>query len=875
MYKILLLLFPRDMRAEFGAEMEELFRAHRSRLRGLQAARFWLALTKDALVHGIGARLDRPRSSQMLRQRWLMDIFVHDLRYALRALRRQPVTTATMLLTLALGIGFNTAVFSVVNTVLLRPLPYPDPERLVLIFEKRPAEGAMENPVAPADFLDWARLNQSFTSIGAYSQGTGDLTGAGDPVQLQMGAVTGGWFDVFGTHALVGRTLTAGDDLAGSSRVVVLSHALWRQRFGSDSAIVGRTITVNDVPREVIGVMPPDFEPPTPDADLWAPLVLQTGTEPPSRTSHYLSVYARLKPGVTFEAARSGLDALGQQLEAQHQNESRGHGAEVVRLADYVVKPVRAGLLVAAAAVGFVLLIGCTNVANILLARAATRRREQAVRAAIGASRLRLMRQALTESVVLAAAGGVIGLGVAYAVLQVLVSYTPPELRGVGLERATVDGSALGFTFALCVMTGMLAGMLPAWLAAGEDPNQSLRQSGRSSGGPRKRVRRALVVSEVALTCLLLIGAALLMRSFERVLSQPLGFETANRIATTVTLPRTRYSDAEALRRAVSQIEEQLRAIPGVHAVGATSMLPLTPADARRGITIEGYTGQEADPPTRAHLRPVTPQYFQTMGIRIMAGRPFAPTDNARAPHVVVVNETMAHRYWPSSSAIGKRIRFGEEPWRDVIGVVGDVRHWGLDQPANPELYMPYEQFQFGTMTFVLQTAAAAEVVLPRVAEAVQSVDPHLPIGTAQTLDEVASHAVSSRRWSAMLIGTFALLALVLAAVGIYGVMAQLVTSGQTEIGIRLSLGAKPLRILSGVLGESLLHTASGLGLGIALSLPLMRGVRSLLYEVQPTDLPTIVVVAVVLLVVGGAAGLVPALRAMRIDPVRALRSDQ
>ncbi len=805
-----------------------------------------------------------------------MDLLSHDLRYAFRLLLKQPAVTGMMLLTLGLGIGANTAVFSVIHAVLLRALPYPEPDQLAMVYEKRAAEGVMNNSVSPADYLDWARLNQSFSSIASYNEGTADLTGAGEPVQLARGSVTAAFFDVLGVRAAHGRTFAPGEDTLGRHRVAVLGHAIWQQRFGGDPSVVGKSIMLNGVPHDVIGVLPQDFESPTAPMDLWVPMPLQTDAEPPPRASHFLSVYARMKPGVRLEAARSEMDTIGKQLEAQYPNESRGHGAHVVALRDEIVGPVRRGLIVLATAVTFVLLIACTNVANLLLARSASRRRELAIRAAVGAARSRLLRQSLTESVVLALASGVLGLGVAYLLLQLLVAQTPPALRGVGLDRAALDLTVLGFTLAVCVLTGVVAGLLPAWLVSREDPNQPLRETGRAPASLRKSIRLSLVVAEVSLTSLLLVGAGLLLRSFERVLSQPAGIETDNRLTATVTMPRTRYPDADALRRGRVEIETRLRSMPGVDGVGATPFLPLTPQDARGGVTIEGYQRGETDPPTRAHLRNVTPGYFDAIGIRLAQGRSFTDRDTATAPPIVVINETMAHRYWPAQSPLGRRVRFNgdNEAWREVVGVIKDVRHWGLDRDVNPEMYLPFEQQPSPTLTFVVHAGIPPTALIPEITRLVHEVDANLPLGATRTMDEVAARSVAARQWSALLLGLFALLALALAGVGIYGVMAQLVSTRTGEIGIRLTLGARPGEVLRQIVGEGVLYTLAGVSLGLAVSLAAMRGLQALLFEVRPTDPLTLGLVAITLVLVAAAACLGPALRAMRIDPVQALRYD-
>jgi putative ABC transport system permease protein len=476
---------------------------------------------------------------------------------------------------------------------------------------------------------------------------------------------------------------------------------------------------------------------------------------------------------------------------------------------------------------------------------------------------------------VLAVVSGALGLLVAALLLQVLVTQTPPALRGLGLERASLDPTVLGFTLLLCIAAGLMAGLLPAWLHSGDDPGEPLREAGRSPAGLRKSVRFALIVAEVSLTSLLLVGAGLMLRSFERVLSQPPGLEIENRMTALVTLPRSRYPDADSYRRARREIESRLRGIPGVAAVGATDRLPLSGADSRGGITVEGYQRSEGEAPVRAHIRVVTPDYFRAMGITLAEGRAFSDEDGASALSAAVINETMAKRYWPGTSPIGKRVRFNapDAPWRHVVGVIRDVRHWGLDREVNPEIYMPHDQQPTPVLNFVLHaTVSNAATLAPEVQRLVLDVDPNLPLGATRTMEEVAARSVAARRWSAVLLGAFALLALALAAVGIYGVMTHLVASRTGEIGIRLTLGARPAELLRQTLGEGLLYTASGLALGLVLSLALMRGLQGLLYEVAPADPLTMGAVILTLLAVAATACLGPARRAMRIDPVQALR---
>ena len=805
-----------------------------------------------------------------------MDTLRHDLRQAVRLLFRQPGISATVLLTLALGIGANTAVFSVVNAVLLRPLPYPESERLVMVGEKRPAEGRVNGPVSPADFLDWATMQSSFTSIAGFSETTVDLTGIGDPVQLPAAGVTATFFDVFGIRALHGRTFADGEDILGRHRVVVLSHGLWLERFGGDPSVVGRTVMVNGLPQEVIGVLPREFEFPGQTPEMWAPLVLRGGQDAPGRANHYMNVYARLKPDVSLEGARVDMDRVGSALERSYPETNEGHGANVVSLREEIVGPARLGLVVVMAAVGFLLLIACTNVANVMLARAVSRRRELAIRSAVGASRSRLLRQTLTESLLFAGLGGLAGLLVAWGTLRVLLSETPPLLRGAGLERAQLDIPVLFFTAGICLLTGVIAGVIPAWQASRENSGEALRDGGRSPVALKRGIRFILIATEVALTAMLLVGAGLMVRSFVRVLSQPPGIETANRLTLNLRLPRSRYPDADAIRRARQSLDERLNAIPGVISAGANNNLPLIGSDSRQGVQIEGYERGENDPPTRAHIRIVTPRYLAAAGIALRAGRGFEPRDDARAPLVVVINETMARRYWPGQSAVGKRVSFvgPKEPWREVIGVIGDVRHWGLDVQVNPELYMAHDQQPSAGLSYVLHTAADPMSVATAVAEAIKAVDPLLPVTSVRTMEDVAARSVGVRRWSALLLGMFAILGAVLAAAGIYGVMAHLVTMRTGEIGIRMTLGARPSSVLRQVLREALTHAAIGLAIGLVAAALAMRAAQTLLFEIQASDPVTFAVTVATVLAVAGLAAIIPAVRAMRVDPLTALRAE-
>jgi putative ABC transport system permease protein len=878
-YRLLLLAFPADVRREFGDDMAIMFakQIHETRQRRSSLVRLWMRAIADALVNGGGERFNsggrwRAARGEARRWRWWMQAFQQDVKYAFRVLAKQPGVTFVAILTLALGIGANSAIFSAVNAVLLRPLPYEDPDRLMTVWEKRPAEGVMDNVVSPADYVDWAKMNTSFDGMAAMTTTSADLTGAGEPVRLFAGVVSPVFFDVLRVRMALGRNFQPEESVVGKHRVVVLGHQLWSNRFGRDAAMVGKSISLNGIPHEVVGVLPASFEFPDDSLDLWAPLALEGVSEPLSRASHQFFVYARLRNGLTLEQARADLDRLGKLLEQQYPESNRGHGAWAVPLEERLKTPVRKSLLLLLGAVAFVLLIACVNVANILLAKAAGRRREMAVRAAVGAGRQRLAGQMLTESLVLAILGGAAGLLVAWWGINLLRELTPEGIPILGRSHLRLEPRVVAFTGALSLLTGLLFGFLPAWHLASQDVNTSLKDGGRSPAGVRRGLRLALVVSEIALASLLLVAAGLTLRSFQSVLNLPPGFQTKGSLTGSVTLPAMRYRSDESLLTTFTQIEERLRGLPGVRAVGATNMLPLSGRDGRRGVGIEG---REPTPnvPTRAHPRSVTPDYFHAMGITVVAGRSFSSADGPGAPKVAIVNDTMARRYWPGKSAVGGRIRLvGVEGWIDVVGVVADVKHWGLENPVNPEMYFPLPQSMSRTMTFVVATGGDPASLASGLREIVRNIDPNLPLNGARTMEEVAAVSVAARRGGMILLAVFAGLALVLAAAGIHGVMSHLVALRTPEIGVRMTLGATPANVMGLVLREGTIQALVGLAIGLSGGVLLMRAFQSMLFGVEPADPVTLSVVGIGLLTTAVAACVIPARKAMRVDPVNAVR---
>jgi putative ABC transport system permease protein len=810
-----------------------------------------------------------------------MHALKHDIKHAIRLLVRQPGVSIVAVITLALGIGANTAMFSAVDAILLRPLPYEDPDRLVMVWEKRQAEGVLDNVVAPADFVDWAKMNTVFESMAAFAPSSVDLTGVGEPVRLPAGAVSPAFFHVFKVRPFLGRTFGTEEGTVGRHRVVILGHGLWQRRFGSDAAIVGRKLLFNGVPHEVIGVVPASFEFPDPTIEVWAPLAFEGTDEPLSRAVHNFFVYARMKPGGTVKQARTEMDRVGAVLSQQYPDTNARHGIWVTSLSDQITGPrqrssaqdrgLRNGLLLLLGSVAFVLLIACVNVANLLLARAAGRRREMAVRAALGAGRARLIAQTLTESLVLGLTGGITGMIVAWWGIGTLRQIAPGAGQVAGVTHLGLDWRVLLFTFALSLATGLVFGLLPAWHLARQDVNAALRDAARTTGVGRRRLRLMLVVSEIALASLLLVGAGLTVRSFQSLLRAEPGFDADGVLTSMVVLPDSRYRGEERLAVASEQIEQRLAAIPGVRAAGVTSHLPLSGQDSRRGIIVEGR--ESSGSPTRAHPRSVTPGYFRAMSIRLASGRFFTDVDRAGAPPVAIVNETMARSYWPGQSPIGRRVTFtGTRDAREIVGVIRDVRHWGLGLPVNPEMYVPLAQFPAQAMTFVVSTQGDPSALAGAVREQLRSFDPNLPLSNVRPMTEVAARSVVSHRAAMLLLAIFGGLALVLAAAGIYGVMAHLVALRSSEIGLRMTLGATPSQLMRAVLKEGLLQTVIGLTLGLGAAAIVMRGFQSMLYEISPTDPFTLAAVAMILAATAVAASAIPARRAMRVDPVQALR---
>ncbi len=879
LYRLLLLALPADLRREFGAEMAQLFREQCDALAGrpLERAGFVLAAAGDIMAQGVAARLPRRRGVAVTEgpsvRSLAMSTVRSDIRHAIRLLLRYPAMSMLALTTLALGIGANTAIFSVVDAVLLRQLPYAEPDRLVMVWEKRPAEGVLKNIVSAADFLDWRQRQEPFVAVAAFTSASATLTGQGEPRSLGVAAVSWQFFDLLGVVPAQGRGFLPENEVVGRHRIVLITDSFWRRVFAADQAVVGRKIDLNGNAWEIAGVLPPTFRYRDQSLDLWVPLTLDIPNDPPSRVSHNFEVFGRLKPGVTLEESRVAMDRLGKQLEEEYPQANKGHSAWVTSMREEFVGPVRESLAAIFGAVALVMLIACVNVASLILTRAASRRREMGIRAALGASRLRLVTQSLAESVTLALAGGVLGVGVAFLALQALPLVLPEQVSVVDVGSLRLNLRMLLFAASLSLVTGVLFGLLPALAVSRPDVAEAVNQGGRGAAGVRRRVRRGLVIGEVTLATLALVGGGLVLRSFASLMSQPLGFDAEQRLTPSIVVPPARYPTADQRRILLEDLERRLGALPGVTSIGAVNLLPLSGGDSRTGIGIEGRERKEGDPPTRMHPRIVTPGYFSTMGIRLMRGREFTAADTAGAEPVVIISDASVKRHFPNEDPLGRRVQFGgDNVMRTIVGVVADVRHWGLAQPANPMLYWPQAQASRNFLTFVLKTSGDPVAIASSVRAAVAAMDPLLPAGELRPLDEVVNRSVRAERALMILMGAFGVVGLVLAAIGIYGVMAQLVAVRTHEIGVRMTLGARPRDILSHFLVDGLWQTAVGILLGLAAGAYLMTLAQRLLFGVTPWDPLTLAAVCALLLVTSLAACLIPARRAMRVDPVQAIR---
>jgi putative ABC transport system permease protein len=800
-------------------------------------------------------------------------MIIKDILYGIRSLVRNPAFTAIAIITLSLGIGANTAIFSVVNAVILRPLPFADAERIVWLWDTLP-----QLPTAPTslpEFLDWKEQNRSFEYLAAFQTGNMFLDSGDGTEDVPVGLVTPEMFSLFRVNPIIGRTFTNEETLPGRFRVAVLSYSTWQNRFGSDPNISGRTIQLNGRAYTIIGVMPAGFAFPE-RATLWRPLPIDPATL--DRGPHYLNVVGRLKPDVMLAQAQADMSALAARLSQQHPEKTSGHGVKIVGLADIVVGDIGRALFVLLGAVGFVLLIACANLANLMLARIGGREREIAVRTALGASRLRIVRQLLTESLLLAVAGGGIGLLLASWAVRWFVSLSPNTIPRV--DEISVDPRVAGFTLLVSVATGVLFGLVPALQVSRTDLTDALKESGRTTAGLRKhRLRSALVVSEVALSLVLLVGAGLLIRSFAKLNQVDPGFNPEQVLTMGVSLLPNKYPEDQQVATFYSQILERSATVPGVTSVSATTGLPFSGSDTTDNFTIEGRPAiaKEAEPLTEYWV--VTPRYFQSLGVPLLAGRDFSETDTKQSPNVVVINDEFRRRHFGLENPLGHRLRLqGQE--RDpllIIGVVGDSRNIGLDEQPRAAAYVPFLQDPLSknlarSLTIVARTKSDPAAVAGSLRAVVTSMDKSVPVYSVKPMTEYLRDSLARRRFSMVLLSTFSGVALVLAALGIYGVISYGVIQRTHEMGIRMALGAQRTDVLKLVLRQAMIVVLVGVGIGLLGSWALTRLMKSLLFNVSVTDPLTFAGIAVLMILIALLACLIPAMRATKVDPLVALR---
>jgi predicted permease len=803
---------------------------------------------------------------------------LRDLRIAFRALARRPGFTLIVIATLALGIGANTAIFSVVNTVLLQPLPYPEPDRLVMVWSTDASRGVDETRVSYPDYDDWREGSRSFEDLAAlwaFPNGDVNLTGGMEPERVPVARVTAGFFGILGVRFAHGRGFLPEENIAGNHRVAVLSHALWQRHFGGDTAILGGAVQVNGFPYTVVGILPADFQPLGmldlgENVELWRPLAPddnQTG----GRASRNLRVVGRLKPDASLESARQELTAIARALEESHPDTNEGRGIAVVPLREQVVREMRAALLILFGAVGLVLLSACTNVANMLLARASARQGELALRRALGAPRRRIVEQLLTESLLLGLLGGLAGILFAYGGIRLVVALGPREIPR--LDEMGLDITVLVFAFLVSLLAGVLFGLAPAYHASRAEPAHGLRYGTRGHGtAPGRRLRQALVLSELTLTLVLLVGAGLLMRSFRELLAVDPGFEAERLLTLQLELPMgTKYPEQSQRIAFFDALLERIAQHPQVSAATMVNAPPLGEGDFTTPFSVVGSVDDpEVSPP--ANIQFVGPDYFRIMGIALVAGRAFDEHDDVDAARVGIVNEAAARR-WPGR-AVGGRFDLGFLPEAEVVGVVRNVRVGGLDAPVPPIIYVPSDQARYNFMTLLVRAAAAPRSIVPAIREAVRELDPEQPVYNVMTMEELISRSVAERRFQMVLLAGFSGMALLLALVGVYGVMSYTVGQRTREIGVRMALGAEPRDVSYSVVRESVLLAMLATAVGLPLAMGVARLLSASLFGVSAADPPTYVATVAILITTAVLSAYVPARRAAAVDPVVALRTE-
>jgi putative ABC transport system permease protein len=804
-----------------------------------------------------------------------MDTFLNDVRYAIRNLLKRPGFTLIAVVTLALGIGANSTIFSAVHSLLLRPLPFPELERVVAVWDKMPSRGVERNEVAMANYLDWRAQSQSFDNLALYRWWSTNLTGVDPPERIQGFLVTGNFFDTIGTKPIMGRGFYDEENQPGKDAVAIITHSLWQRRFGGDPNILNKTISLNSVTRTIVGVMPEHFNFPK-GSEVYAPIAI-TPELTRSRRNHSYYVIGRLKPGISVSSAQSDIDTIVGRLEQQYPETNTGLGANVFPIVKDTVRMYDTALWIMMGAVGFVLLIACANVANLMLARASGRQKEIALRAALGASRWRIIRQLLTESVIVALLGGVLGVLIGFWGIDLLRAANPGEAAkfAPGWHNLGINLVVLGFTLALSLLSGIVFGLAPAWQLSKPDINSALKEGGRQTSSGSHRLRSSLVVFEMALSLVLLVGAGLLVRSFLTLLKTNPGFNPESVLTMNLVLPVAKYKDDSQRAAFYSELVSRVKAVPGIQSAALVNYLPLGGSNSSANFLVEGEPEPSAGQESGGRYRVCTPDYFQTMGISLLKGRGFTEQDKADGPPVLIVNETMARKHWPNGDAIGKRIRFygpaEQNPWLEIVGVVNDVKH-ELNIPTTPEFYLPHAQDSWNSMIVVARTTSEPAAMSSVIKQQVWAIDKDQPVFDVRTMKEVRSISVALYSFSSVTLGIFAGVALLLASVGIYGVMAFAVAQRTHEIGVRMALGAKAFDVLKLVVVHGMKLALIGVAIGLAGAWALTGFMKSLLFGVEATDLFTFSAVALCLLIAALLACYIPARRATKVDPLVALR---
>ena len=845
----------------------------------------WMAELDAAWVAGSGAA---PRASRahllrqalgavpdaifLVRQQWSTDMLLQDIRYGARALTRRPAYTIIVALTLAVGIGATTAVFSVFNAVLLRPLPYRDPARLLAVWENDRLNAKPRYPVAPANYVDWQTQNRSFDDLAAFVQGGGPIAAGEEPFHANVTTASTNFFDALGVAPLLGRTFTADESVPPRHRVLVLSFKAWQAHFGGDAGVIGRTVQFNDTPFQIVGVMPRGFEFPERDVDAWRVLAVTPALNT-TRAQHFLTVFGRLRAGVPADRAHADLEAIALAAQRAYPQTNDQRGTTLATLSDAIAGDTRRPMYLLSAAVGLLLLIAVLNVANLMLVESTSRRREMAVRAALGADRLRIIRQLVVEGVMLAGLGGSLGLAIAFAgtrsLSRLAADYVPR------IADTSTDLRVLIFAAIVSGAAGVLAALAPAAAAARSDVQHDLRDGSRGVVGRSHHLRSVLVLAEFAAAVVIVIGAGLVLKSFWRVVNVAPGFATASILTADVELP-SRYKDDAVITQFYTDLLARVQATPAVKAAGVVNNLPVSGQGWTAWLTIEHAPRLAGEPPEVGY-RTASAGYFAAMQIPVLEGRGLADSDTASSQPVAVVNKALADRFFPGRSAIGARVRVGpsaKAPWLSIVGVVGNVRHAGPEIEPAPEVFMPTAQDVNGDMRLAIRAEGDPTALARTVRDLVRQVDPTVTIWRVRTIEDLLDEHLAPRRLSMYLIAGFGAIALALALLGIYGVMSYTVSERVPEIGVRLALGAQPAGILRMIVGGGLRLAVCGLAAGIALAVIVTRLATSLLFDVSPTDPTTFATVSIAIMIVAAVACYLPARRAALIDPLRAIRNE-